>query len=98
MEEWHRERRSASLIRRFEEFVRRHVVRSELPYAGAANSDPSTNGESLHNGEPDEGIYSAHIDGGSRHRQFERSPGSPIYEAGGQVKKKDSLFDYGSKN
>lgn len=98
MEDWYRSRRPATLIRRFEAFVRRHTVRtapsndidgvqtSDNSYHGVGSS-PARNG-AMESGE--QTLYAAHTDM-SESNHSENTAGRPR-------KRKESLFQYGGKN
>jgi hypothetical protein len=101
METWHKERRSAGRIIRFEDFVQRHVLRAELAYADAPNSEsslesgrqsPSAKLSAVTSGDM---LYCARIERTeSENMHYVTSPGYGIAAR----KRKESLFDYGSKN
>ena len=98
MENWHRERRSANLIRRFEEFVRRHVVRAELSCASSHSTRSSPGSQSEDNlsvGMAEDAIiYNGHIEQSEAGGDLDISNTASY----GRRKRKESLFDYGSRS
>jgi hypothetical protein len=95
MEDWHRERMSASLILRFEEYVQSYVLRDSEQTSSRHGSskmlrdeDDNSHVSKLSGATPDDYNYGAHIEmTESNHLEHVRLRG-----------RKESLFDYGGNN
>jgi hypothetical protein len=93
MDDWHRERRSSSLILRFEEYVQRHVLRDSeqtSPRHGSSKilQDEDDNMSKLSAATPDGFNYGAQVEmTESNHLEYIRQRG-----------RRESLFDYGGNN
>lgn len=86
MENWHRERRSASLILRFEEFVQRNVVRREELLDEVSEDEESSQDKA--SPRVLQHPYDAHVE----------MTASDHFDRITKKQKKESLFDYGGKS